>query len=67
MSRPTGSLMMMNITGTVNGMFSLTDIYGCQDVRDYAYSWQADFRDDVEGYLDYNITGFKYVDGLNFC
>ena len=54
-----------NYTKTaVNGMFSLTDIYGSQDVRDYAYSWQADFRDDVEGYLDYNITGFKYVDGV---
>ncbi|MBP5262603.1 MAG: hypothetical protein J6Z43_10815 [Clostridiales bacterium] len=47
----------------VNGSFSLTEIYGNQEQKDYAYSWKEAWRDDVAAYNDCNLIGFYYVDG----
>ena len=43
--------------------FSLSELYGKQEFKDYAYSWKEDFRDDVENRLGYNTIAFAYYDG----
>ena len=43
--------------------FSLNELYGTQEFKDYAYSWKEDFRDDVEKCLDCTFIGFRYVNG----
>jgi len=50
----------------VNASFSLSEEYGTQEFKDYAYSWKEEFRDDVEKYLDCNFIGFIYVNGAYY-
>lgn len=50
-------------SNAVNAQFTLSEIYGTQDFKDYSYSWKESFRDDVEDRLGYNCIAFKYVDG----
>ena len=68
------SSFLMLLPGAHNGMsmpdydhaadsFVLTEVYASQEMKDYAYSWKEDFRDDVESYLQYNLIGFAYYDG----
>lgn len=50
-------------SNAVNAQFTLSEIYGTQDFKDYSYSWKESFRDDVEDRLGYNCIAFKYIDG----
>jgi hypothetical protein len=51
----------------INASFSLTEIYGTQEFKDYAYSWKEEFRDDVAKRLEWSFIGFRYVDGSYIC
>ena len=43
--------------------FLMSEIYGTQEFKDYAYSWKESFRDDVEDSLGYTMIAFAYVNG----
>ncbi|MBR5348676.1 MAG: hypothetical protein IK125_05525 [Lachnospiraceae bacterium] len=46
-----------------NAQFVLNDVLATQDLKDYTYSWNLAFRDDVDMYDEYNLIGFNYMDG----
>lgn len=43
--------------------FLLTEIYASQSMRNYAYSWKEEFRDDVMEFQKHSLYMFRYVDG----
>lgn len=43
--------------------FLLSEIYASQEMRDYAYSWKEEFRDDVQEYRQHSLYMFHYIDG----
>ena len=47
----------------VEGQFSMIEICGTQEIKDYSYSWKEDFYDDVRDCLNYDAYIFSYVDG----
>ncbi|MBR2524731.1 MAG: hypothetical protein IKE53_09900 [Clostridiales bacterium] len=44
-------------------MFTLTEVMGSQDIKDYNYTWNEELRDDVAEMTDYGAYIFGYVDG----
>ena len=47
----------------VSSGYSLTELNGNQEMKDFTYSWHEDFRSATAEYLDYSLIDFKYIDG----
>ena len=43
--------------------FGMSEIYGTQKEKDYVNSWNDEFRDDVQKYMEHTLTEFYYVNG----
>ena len=43
--------------------YSMNDIYGTQEMKNYTYSWQESFRDDVKKFMEIKPVIFRYIDG----
>ena len=43
--------------------YTMNDIYGTQEMKNYTYSWQEYLRDDVKKYMEIKPVVLRYVDG----
>ena len=57
------AMKLPDYDSAVMGGFTLFDQFGKQEIRDYAYAWKDEFRDDVLSYNAYNAIAFTYTNG----
>ena len=43
--------------------YTMNDIYGTQEMKNYTYSWQEYLRDDVKKFMEIKPIAMRYVDG----